>query len=214
MKLSKRLQTILDLIDPCETLVDVGTDHGYILIKAIIENKCKKAYGLDIASGPLSFARHNKIEYGLEKEIELMQMDGLKAFNKDADFFVIAGMGHETILSILNHYAFNEDQTLILQSNTKIYDLRIALNNSDFKIIDERFLYDNNKPITILKVKKGKETLDEQSLYLGPFLKREGNPEYITYLSSEFAKIKHVIKYNKDYLKRYEYLKTYLKEMR
>ena len=38
MELSKRLNWILEKVDKCETIIDVGTDHGYIPIKLIKDN--------------------------------------------------------------------------------------------------------------------------------------------------------------------------------
>ena len=210
MKLSKRLQAILDLIDKTEVLVDVGCDHAYVIIQAIIENKCQKAYGLDIASGPLSYAQRNIQEHDLQDKISLMQMDGLKDFKEKGDTFVIAGMGFETMISILDAYDFNESQTLILQSNTKIYDLRKALNHRGFLILDETFLYDNAKPITILKVNLQKQDLVEKDFYLGPILPNKINHDYLDYLLSEYRKMKHVVHYNKDYQERFLILEAYL----
>ena len=41
MDLSIRLQKIADLIEPCESVVDIGTDHGYIPIYLVKNNICK-----------------------------------------------------------------------------------------------------------------------------------------------------------------------------
>ena len=210
MNLSDRLNTILELIEPTDVLVDVGTDHGYVSIQAIIDNKCKKAYGLDIASGPLSYANRNILEAGLEDKIQTYQLDGLKGFNDKADAFVIAGMGFETIISIIEHYPFDPSQQIILQSNTKQYDFRKALSKLGFKIIDERFLFDNNKPVTILKVMKESFTLSEEDAFLGPILKNTNNQDYIKYLSHEYDKLKHVVNYNKNYEERFTILINYL----
>ncbi len=210
MKLSKRLQNLLDLVDPCEVLVDVGTDHAHLLIQAIIENKCKKAYGLDIASGPLRFAAFNIEKYEMSDRIMTMQMDGLQDFNQDANSFVIAGMGFETILHILNHFDFKAHHSIIVQSNTKIYEFRKGLMNSGFKIVDEKFFYDNKRPITILKLVKKQELLSESDLYLGPVLQHTENKEYLTYLTHEYEKMTLILEHNTKFLSRYELLKKYL----
>lgn len=212
MILSKRLQAILDLIEPCDVLVDIGTDHAHLLIKAIIDNKCNKAYGLDIASGPLSFANHNIHDYALDDKITTMQLDGLKGFKEDADTFVIAGMGFETIMGILSNYSFTKDQTIIVQSNTKNYEFRKLLINNGFTILDEVFFYDNKKPVTILKLIYDKSELDEASLFLGPILKNTENQDYITYLTYEYGKMKEVIKFNPSFHERYGILEAYLEK--
>ncbi|NLW15004.1 MAG: SAM-dependent methyltransferase [Erysipelothrix sp.] len=212
MSVSKRLQAILDLIDKTDVIVDVGTDHGYLIIQAIKDGKCKKAYGLDIASGPLSYAQRNVIEHGFESYIELELMDGLEDFDQDANTFVIAGMGAETILSILDNYEFNTNQRLIIQSNTKHYWLRKELIERGFHFIDEMFLYDNKKAVTLFKIKKGQKSYSDKELYLGPILCKQDNKPYHQYLKKEYKKIQEVSKFNTDYIKLLDYLKEYLLE--
>ncbi len=210
MKLSKRLNAILDFVDPCDVLVDIGTDHGYVIIQAIIDNKCKKAYGLDIASGPLRFAKDNIKEAGLENKITLMKMNGLEDFNEEANTFVIAGMGHETILSILDQYSFNPSQTLILQSNTRIHAFRTALNERGFEIFDESFLIDNKQATTILKCRLNPQTLDDIDTFIGPILKNKTNKEYIKHIQSEILRLQEVVKYNSSLQKQLDIYKEFL----
>ncbi|MDE8185730.1 tRNA (adenine(22)-N(1))-methyltransferase TrmK, partial [Erysipelothrix rhusiopathiae] len=81
-------------------VADVGTDHGLLLIKAIQEHKAIMGYGLDIAEKPLQQARDNVERFGFHDKIELHLGNGLEGFKGDADCFVIAGMGAETIWSI------------------------------------------------------------------------------------------------------------------
>lgn len=212
MNLSKRLNHIINLIDPCEVLVDIGTDHGYVLIDAIKKNKCNKAYGLDIASGPLSFAKNNIEEHGLENQIELMKLNGLIGFTHDADTFVIAGMGYETIINILSNYKFNSTQTIIVQSNTKQYDFRKELNKLNFKIIDEVFFYDNKKPVTILKLKLEDEKLSDYEYFIGPILKDSVNIEYVNYLKHYRDKMLEVSEYNPKFKNKIKHIEKYLKE--
>ena len=45
MKLSNRLEAIYNLIpETTQTVVDVGTDHGQLIIKLVLEDKIKRAY--------------------------------------------------------------------------------------------------------------------------------------------------------------------------
>ncbi len=212
MILSRRLQAILDLVEDSDVLVDIGTDHALLLIKAIIDNKTKKAYGLDIASGPLRFANENIEKHGLTDKIKTMKLDGLKGFNEDADTFVIAGLGYETIMGILMNYEFTDTQNIIVQSNSKNFEFRQDLITNGFTIVDELFFYENKKSVTIMKLKKQDSQLSMAELYLGPILKDTKNQDYITYLSHEYDKMKEVIKYNPSFLERYEILENYLKE--
>lgn len=210
--LSKRLQAILDLIDPCDTIVDVGTDHGYLIIQALLIKKCHKAYALDIASGPLEFAKANLIKYNLEDKIEIQKRDGLKGFNQQADVFVVAGMGSETIIEILKNHTFSESNIIIIQSNTKIVWLRTQLVALGFEFIEEVFLYDNKKPVIIIKVKIGNTSYTDQEYHLGPWLMYHPTIDYMAYLKHEYNKALRVVEYNDTYMHKVKYLKEYLQE--
>ena len=35
MQLSERLNTIIDMADPCKTAADIGTDHGFVPIELV-----------------------------------------------------------------------------------------------------------------------------------------------------------------------------------
>ena len=52
MELSKRLKRIAEHVDKCESVADIGTDHGYIPIYLVKEGRCKKAIASDINKGP------------------------------------------------------------------------------------------------------------------------------------------------------------------
>ena len=52
--LSKRLQEIYDLIPSCQIVADIGTDHGFIPEKLLLEKKCQKVIASDISKQSLS----------------------------------------------------------------------------------------------------------------------------------------------------------------
>ena len=47
------------MVDKCECVADVGTDHGYIPIYLIKNNICKRAIASDINKGPVEKAKFN-----------------------------------------------------------------------------------------------------------------------------------------------------------
>ncbi|MBQ0079312.1 MAG: tRNA (adenine(22)-N(1))-methyltransferase TrmK, partial [Eubacterium sp.] len=40
IKLSDRLQIIADKLDNCETMADIGTDHGFLPVYMVESGKC------------------------------------------------------------------------------------------------------------------------------------------------------------------------------
>lgn len=47
MRFSARLMEVKNMLDPVPLLIDVGTDHAYLPIRAVSENICKKAVAID-----------------------------------------------------------------------------------------------------------------------------------------------------------------------
>ena len=94
MELSKRLMAVACLVTPGNRLADVGTDHGYIPIYLIKENRIPHAIAMDVNRGPLLRAQEHIRMEGLEERIETRLSDGMKMLlPTEADTVVIAGMG-------------------------------------------------------------------------------------------------------------------------
>ena len=212
MKFSRRLQALFDMIPKCQTLVDIGTDHGILVIKAVQNGKCQHAYGLDIASGPLRHAQCNVGLANLQHSITLMKLDGLKGFKEKADVFVIAGMGAETIWDIIDNYTFNESHTILIQSNSKNPWLRETLTRNGFMIVDETFLIDKNKTVFIMKIQVGNQTLSEEEIFIGPVLMKNNSKEYLDYLTEYRIKLRELKKINHEFDEEFMLIDTYLKE--
>ena len=102
MELSKRLKEITLLIDKCNIIADIGTDHGYIPIYTVQEGLCTKAIASDINKGPVDKARMNVRREGLERFISCRQGPGLSTLEpKEAEAVIIAGMGGNLIRDII-----------------------------------------------------------------------------------------------------------------
>ena len=102
IKISKRLSTIANFIENSLFLVDCGCDHGKLSIYALLSNKTKFAYLLDLREEPLNQAKFNVNKYNVKDNTKLVLSDGLKSFNEEFDTLVISGMGSELIIKIIN----------------------------------------------------------------------------------------------------------------
>ena len=56
MQLSIRMQAVADMVTPGGKVADVGTDHGYVPIYLIEQNKAFHAIAMDVRKGPLARA--------------------------------------------------------------------------------------------------------------------------------------------------------------
>ena len=103
MKLSKRLDTVLMIMQDCRLLADIGCDHGYICIEAVKNKKAVRAIAADTAKEPLLRARQNIETAGLSEDIRTVLSDGFKSLDKEQlpDCVNITGMGGRLITRIL-----------------------------------------------------------------------------------------------------------------
>lgn len=215
MKLSNRLTEIFNLIPDKARVADVGTDHGLLLIKAIQEHKAIMGYGLDIAEKPLQQARENVERFGYQEKIELHLGNGLEGFKGDADCFVIAGMGAETIWSIISNYKFKVNDTIIIQSNTKNAWLRQTVAENGFDIVDERFLLEREIPVFIMVIKISTSTtnaLTQEDVLIGPVLKKHITEDYLIYLTNRANHLYSIKKHNAAFETEYNTIRNILEK--
>lgn len=160
MQLSKRLQRIADFVRPGDRIIDVGTDHAYIPIWLLLNGKTTRAAATDIRSGPLERARTDAAYYGVSEELILQQCDGLALCDPDdVDTIIIAGMGGETIIGILENAPWVRQKRLILQPQSKQNELRCYLSDAGYTISDATLVYDMGRIYLIWLVEAGKMPL-------------------------------------------------------
>lgn len=193
MKLSKRLQTIADFVKKNSVVADIGTDHAHIPIY-LIENKIiDKAYACDINKGPLEKAKENIENFGVSKNIVLRLSNGLdKMSNKEADTIIIAGMGGELIIDILERRKsfFDKKNTFILSPHTKTDEVRDYLLRKGFEILKEDMCIEEGKFYTVMEVRytENKLMYSEAELLYGKFLIENKHPVLLEFLKKEEEK--------------------------
>lgn len=105
IKLSDRLKIISDIMKDSKTMADIGTDHGFLPIYLIQENKCSKVIMADISILSLEKAKNNCLRY-LGSEVggyEFRAGDGLSVLKAyEVDTVVISGMGGKLIVDIMS----------------------------------------------------------------------------------------------------------------
>ena len=155
-KLSARCEAMAGFVGAGERIADIGADHAYVPLYLVREGISPSAILTDIRPGPLEKTRANvekAVEHSGDGSIcvrsrtqiepsplcsfELRLGDGLSALeNGEADTVIIAGMGGETIISILEA---DPDKAAgfrkyILQPRTKTELLEGWLQNAGWKV--------------------------------------------------------------------------------
>ncbi len=138
--LTKRLDKLLQLIPQCDVLADVGCDHGYVGIQALVSGRAQHVVFVDVSRPSLCKARNNCPQQLLDRA-QFVCRNGLGDIK--ADCAVIAGMGGMEIISILQNAAFLP-QNLVLQPNLNAPAVRDYLAQRyvlrcDAKLLDGKF---------------------------------------------------------------------------
>lgn len=184
MKISKRLQTIADMISNENKVIDVGCDHALLDIYLSMKKNCK-CIAADINKNALDQAKYNIKRFGA-KNIETVLTDGLHDIEvSEKDIVVISGMGASTIEHILT--TSKASDTLIISAHNDWENLRKIVVSLGYKIEEELFVLDKGKGYIIIKFIKGEGKYTQEELLYGPYLKE--NLGYLNYLYNKIHEV-------------------------
>ena len=191
MELSRRLSAVAELVDACESMADIGTDHGYIPIFLVEKEKVGHAIAMDVRTGPLERAREHVKQHGLEEYIELRLSDGADKLKPgEVQAVVIAGMGGRLMARIVDSCrdVFSALSFFVLQPQSECGYVRHFLEESGFQIVSENMVKEEGKFYPMMKVTTGESRLDEPWFYeYGRELLVEKHPVLKEYLEKENA---------------------------
>ena len=196
MKLSDRLRSCAGMVRRGGVAADVGTDHGYLALYLLETEICPRVFASDLREGPLAAARRSAAGSGVSDRITLVLSDGLSAMDMgEIDTVIIAGMGGDTIRSILDREPGVRDgsKQLILQPQSKTAELRQYLDVSGFRILreilsrDGRFLYTAMEAVYdgVTRHRSPGQSLVPDCL--------RGDPLYRAYLTRERARLERTM---------------------
>ena len=153
LPISDRLLACCNFVANGERVADIGCDHGYLAIHLLQTNKARSVIAADINEGPLLSAVRNAEKFGVRDKIEFYLSDGAAKIPRDFDTMVCAGMGADTIVSILEAAPWLRDgkYRLILQCQSKTPTLRRYLSETGFQIYEEAVLRDGRFLYTVMK---------------------------------------------------------------
>jgi len=195
MKLSSRLQCIANLVEKCETVADIGTDHAYLPIYLIKNSTSQKVIASDLRNGPAQKAQKNIKKSGLEDAIEVRVGDGLEVIEPmEAQTIIIAGMGETLITKILKNgqNIAKACQTLILQPMTHHFELRAWLKNNNYSIINEDLCEEEGRIHLVLKVNCEVKNQDSMNTYFGTILFEKKHPLLADYIHKHIKEYEDV----------------------
>lgn len=182
--LSPRLLACCGFVAPGDRVADIGCDHGYLGIHLLENNIASYIYAADVREGPLQSAVSNAKKYGLQDKISFFLSDGVQSLPRDFDTMVCAGMGADTIVSIIDAAPWlkNDQYRLILQCQSKTHFLRKHLSDQGWQITRESVLRDGRFLYTVMEVVyKPGTVLSPGQWYISPALLKCPAPEMPEY---------------------------------
>lgn len=99
--MKERVAHICSFLRKSEVFADIGCDHGYMTRYMLEHDLCKRAYISDISAKSLSKAEKLLGRYIAEGRCIPVVADGLGGLPEPCDFVLIAGLGGEEIVGIL-----------------------------------------------------------------------------------------------------------------
>lgn len=185
LKLSPRLQAIIEMVPPINCLADIGSDHAYVPIYLVQQQQIQRAIASEVSVGPRNISQKDIAAAHLQKQITTRLADGLTGLTASdrVDLAVIAGMGGQLIAQILEQgqQQLEYIPQLILEPNNDEACVRSWLNNHNWSIVQENIVQEGRHIYEIIHAQKLATpiTLTEQQIMFGPQLLQKRDPIFI-----------------------------------
>ena len=154
LPLSKRLFVCCGFVCHGDRVADIGCDHGYLGIHLLREGIARSVIAADVNEMPLQCAIRNAEKYGVRDKMTFYLSNGVSNIPREFDTLVCAGMGADTIISILDAAIWlrSTQYRLILQCQSKTPILRRYLSDNGWRITEESVLRDGRFLYTVMEV--------------------------------------------------------------
>ena len=202
LPISARLLACAQYIRPGDVVADVGCDHGYLGIHLLTRGIAKKILASDINEGPLQAAQRNARKYGVAGKMSFHLSAGVNNVSREFDVMVCAGMGADTMLSILQDAPWlkSGQYRLILQCQSKTPVLRRYLSENGWYIAKESVLRDGKFLYTVMEVLYDPQTprLTVGDWYISPALRENPSPECAEYAARILEGLRLALSHRED----------------
>lgn len=182
-RLDARLAAAESFVRPGNVAADIGCDHGKLTVQLLTTGRCPRVIATDLRPDPLSKAKAACEAAGCADRADFRLGSGLSVLAPgEAQDIIIAGMGAETIIEILEAapWVCDESLRLILVPATKHGILRRWLCRSGFAISEEKLCLAAGRYYTVLCARYNGWVFEPDGEYclLGLTAGQEGEAEY------------------------------------
>ena len=200
--LSARLQVCAGFVKPGDRIADIGCDHGYLSIHLLTKGIASAAIAADINEMPLQSAMRNARKFGVQDNIRFFLSDGVRNIPRDFDTLICAGMGADTMVSILEAAPWlqSSQYRLILQCQSKTPLLRQYVSEKGWKINAETVVRDGRFLYTVMELLWQPENskLSAGQYYFSPALQQDSSPDKKAYFDWVVGGLKVATQHTQD----------------
>lgn len=176
-------------VRPGQPAADIGCDHGKLSAWLAGSGRCPRVFACDLRPGPLAKAEKTCAPWA--DVVECRLGSGLSVLApEEATEIIIAGMGAETILEILDAAPWVRDTryNLILVPATKHSLLRLGLARRGFSLAGETLCQAAGRWYTVVNARfSGRETTPDAWFCLTGLT--PGQPGFSGYLAQQRPKV-------------------------
>jgi len=204
--LSLRLQAIANLIKNDDVVADIGSDHG-LLVNYLAIKGHRALYASENKKGPYNRLKSELKAYKSDI-IEIDLADGLENLPARINTVVIAGMGGELIVSILQAYPAKlvNVQKLILAPHCNAKAVREVLNALNYSISYEEIVVEKEVFYEIIVAEQKAIATKEVNPYFGTYHLQARSENFIKMWTSVYNQNKRILSNKKLPLSRKEEL--------
>lgn len=189
-QLDARLSAAFAYVRPGHAAADIGCDHGKLSAALAGSGRCPLVLACDLRPYPLNKARRRCAPYG--ERVQCRLGSGLSVVQPgEVDDIVIAGMGAETIMEILEAapWVFDPRYNLVLVPATKHSILRRWLARSGFALVGETLCQAAGRWYAVMNARYAGTEHEPEGLecLCG---KTEGQPGFGAYCAQQNIKLK------------------------
>lgn len=203
LPLSQRLLGCCNYVNRGDRVADIGCDHGYLGIHLLKTGIAQSIIAADVNEQPLRSAMVNAMKFGVRDRMSFYLSNGAQSIPRDFDTMVCAGMGADTMISILEAAPWLgcEQYRLILQCQSKTPMLRQWLWKHGWQIPRETLAKDGKFVYSIIEaVFAPGGCVEPWQWYLSEALLKDASP----LLPEYYQRIRQGLRLNVEGLRRSE----------
>ncbi len=187
-QLSPRLEAALSLAGSCDTIYDIGCDHGHLALAMLARGLAVSACFCDISPRALENAMNNAKKAGLFGRARFVPGDGfIGLFPGEADIACICGIGGTLAAGMLKRGPLPQCP-IVFQVNGEAEVLRREAENLGLSPSDERLVLDRGRYYQLMRFERASQPqLTPLELRLGPVLLKNRPPLLEEYVARKIA---------------------------